>query len=213
MKFPVMPSEGDSILAWAREVQNFLHQIKPARGKLPRREPPVLVPWNAIVTGVEVTESAEPTATGLKVKVNPLSTLLASERYDDVAEITGMDTEWTLDAEKLLVLKANFASDGSLDTADLLCDTKDAMGWAESKSYELTSPGDPEDQSGVWWQLLAYLRPAREPERAIITLDGDALVLINTVATHLQVQRRCSEDAERYRIRWLAPASAGYVAE
>ncbi len=217
MKFPPIPARGGDVMTWASAVQGYLRDlaaaIRPAPTKA-RRPVPTYAPFEAIVSGVAVTESAEPEATGLKVKINPLSTLLKSEALDDVAEITGLDTEWTISGSQIVALKAQIASDGSLDTAEILSGEKAGIGWGEDwKPYQLGEDFDgDENKSMTCWLLLAYLRTAREGERASLTLDGEAKMLICPVRTHLQLQWKCSEEAEQRRIRTLAPWHGGFTA-
>ncbi len=215
MRVPKLPNPGDDVLDWSRDVARYLRKTRPALVKPQKRQiEPEPLPFTPIITGVELADSSSGDFTGLKVTINPLSTLLKGEALDDVATITGLAEQWTIDATKIVVLKAMFSSDAELDTAEILSGEPSDLGWDVWKPYELGSTYDgDEDKSQTWWQLLAYLRPVREHEAALIRLDDTGYVLGKPTKSDLQVQWKCAEDDARRRIRVLAPWHGAHEAE
>lgn len=174
--------------------------------------PRVLAPWEVTVSDITIVSGS---ATGVKVQINPNSTLLLSDDLDDIYDFgTSLTDTYTLEFDHCLWLQLNFGSDGAFSTASIESGdpaTNDWSTWGTTKRcWELL--GDyPDDKSQTLWVMLASLTTVDEADpRAIATFSGGTVVLTTYVNTHLRLTRKCADTAGRETIRWVEPSWRGY---
>jgi hypothetical protein len=208
IKLPTPPTEGGNFLDWAEEVQAYLQATQPrssadllldstpgGTGFKFRRKvhipPRRLHPFESQIVGETRNSSDE--CESVTVRLNPNSTLIASQAWTDSFPIDGLLDDWTMDRFSVLFLKNRFQdSDGALLDASIECLPMDDMptygpypAWPAMRE---TSHHPYVAGEYFWWQLLAYFRPSREGERRDIKKfvgHDDPHTLINTQREHL----------------------------
>lgn len=216
MMMPPPPAEGDDILPWALAIHRYVRGITLTSSgsvrvsqtgsgliaEVSRRNrrddtKPVHGPFE-----VYVTESGE---NGLTVRV-AYGNLQKTEKMDDLAEITGLDsTTFTLAAARQCVyIEMTHDSDGEPTFEIKSGDTWEE--WPEvCKKTGEEGEGEEEDKSQKYWHLLAMLREPLNEDEPTIDVGGQQLVLQQCSHTNLIIRTVCSEGEDRETQRQLWP--------
>ncbi len=197
IKLPTPPSEAGNILDWAEEVQAYLEGTQPRSSAdllldsgpggtgfkfrrkvhIPRRR---LHPFEGEIIATD--ENSEGDVDTVTLAINPQSTLLKSDQWNDVAVITHFSDEQSIGRTGVSWLECLFDGSGDLVSVE----RKSGAPWATFPDM-LKDNGD---GTFTWYQLLCYFRPSRERERRDIRKfadHADPHTLINCTREHLKV--------------------------